>query len=123
MDFVTVDDLAEHRRAAQDWLADHVRPEWADEQYWSGTHHTDALHQQLAGDGILGAGWPAEYGGSDTDPDFARAVLDAVAGAGLYADGWATTGESSVPRCEFPGTHRIPVCRVAGTPSREWRFA
>ena len=91
MDFVTVDDLAEHRRAAQDWLADHVRPEWADEQYRSGTHHTDELHQQLARDGILGAGWEAEYGGSDTDPDFARAVLDAVAGAGLYADGWATT--------------------------------
>jgi len=91
VDFVTVDDLAEHRRAAQDWLADHVRPEWADEQYRSGTHHTDELHQQLARDGILGAGWEAEYGGSDTDPDFARAVLDAVAGAGLYADGWATT--------------------------------
>jgi 3-oxocholest-4-en-26-oyl-CoA dehydrogenase alpha subunit len=91
MDFVTVDDLAEHRQAAQKWLATHVRPEWADEQYRSGTHHTDALHQQMARDGILGAGWPAEYGGSDTDPDFARAVLDAVAGAGLYGDGWATT--------------------------------
>jgi hypothetical protein len=91
VDFATVDDLAEHRRAAQEWLAEHVRPEWAEEQYWSGTHHTDGLHQQLARDGILGAGWPAEYGGSDTDPDFARAVLDAVAGAGLYADGWATT--------------------------------
>ena len=91
MDFVTVDDLAEHRQAAQSWLDTHVRPEWADEQYRSGTHHTEALHQQLAGDGILGAGWPPEYGGSDTDPDFARAVLDAVAGSGLYGDGWATT--------------------------------
>jgi alkylation response protein AidB-like acyl-CoA dehydrogenase len=91
MDFVTVDDLAEHRQAAQSWLDTHVRPEWADEQYRSGTHHTEALHQQLAGDGILGAGWPAEYGGSDTNPDFARAVLDAVAGSGLYGDGWATT--------------------------------
>jgi alkylation response protein AidB-like acyl-CoA dehydrogenase len=91
MDFVTVDDLAEHRAAAREWVATHVRPEWAGEQYRSGTHHTVELHNQLARDGILGAGWPAEYGGSDTQPDFARAVLDEVANANLYADGWATT--------------------------------
>jgi hypothetical protein len=91
MDFVTVDDLAVHRRAAREWVAGHVRPEWAGEQYRSGTHHTVELHQQLASDGVLGAGWPAEYGGSETDAGFARAVLDEVAAAGLYADGWGTT--------------------------------
>jgi hypothetical protein len=91
MDFVTVDDLAEHREAARDWVERHVRPEWAGEQYRSGTHHTVELHEQLARDGILGAGWPAEYGGSETQPDFARAVLDEVSNAGLYTDGWATT--------------------------------
>jgi alkylation response protein AidB-like acyl-CoA dehydrogenase len=91
MDFVMVDDLAEHRAAARDWVATHVRPEWAGEQYRSGTHHTVGLHEQLARDGILGAGWPAEYGGRDTQPDFARAVLDEVWNAGLYNDGWATT--------------------------------
>jgi 3-oxocholest-4-en-26-oyl-CoA dehydrogenase alpha subunit len=91
MDFVTIDDLAEHREAARKWVATHVRPEWAGEQYRSGTHHTVALHELLARDGILGAGWPAEYGGSATQPDFARAVLDEVANANLYNDGWATT--------------------------------
>jgi len=40
---------------------------------------------------MFGAGWPRDYGGSDTDPGYARAVLDAVADADLYMDGWATT--------------------------------
>jgi hypothetical protein len=91
MDFVTVDSLAEHRDAAQQWVEKNVRPGWAWEQYTSGTHHTLELHTRLADDGILGAGWPLEYGGSDTDPGYARAVLDAVSDAELYADGWATT--------------------------------
>jgi hypothetical protein len=113
MDFVTVDDLAEHRQGAQSWLDTHVRPEWADEQYRSGTHHTDALHQQLARDGILGAGWPAEYGGSDTDPDFARAVLDAVAGSGLYGDGWATTN-MVIRTIRHSGTEAQKKALIAG---------
>jgi hypothetical protein len=91
MDFATVDALAEHRQAAQKWVEEHVRPGWAWEQYTSGTHHTPELHAQLAKDGILGAGWPLEYGGSATDPGYARAVLDAVSDAELYTDGWATT--------------------------------
>ncbi len=91
MDFATVDELAEHRRAAADWVAEHVRSEWAQEQYRTGTHETMELHRLLARDGILAAGWPAEYGGSDVNTDYARAVLDAVSEAGLYTDGWATT--------------------------------
>jgi alkylation response protein AidB-like acyl-CoA dehydrogenase len=91
MDFTAVDGLAEHRQAAKEWVQKNVQPGWAWEQYTSGTHHTPELHTQLANDGILGAGWPLEYGGSDTDPGYARAVLDAVADAELYMDGWATT--------------------------------
>jgi 3-oxocholest-4-en-26-oyl-CoA dehydrogenase alpha subunit len=91
MDFITVDGLAEHREAAKQWVQKNVQPGWAWEQYTSGTHHTPELHTQLANDGILGAGWPLEYGGNDTEPGYARAVLDAVADADLYMDGWATT--------------------------------
>ncbi len=91
MDFSTSDSLAEHREAAQEWVAHNVSSGWAWEQYRSGTHHTDELHRRLARDGILGAGWPPEYGGSATDSGYARAVLDAVTDAGLYTDGWATT--------------------------------
>lgn len=91
MDFTVVDDLAEHREAARAWASRHIRPEWAGEQYRSGTHQTMELHRQLARDGILGAGWPVEYGGSETDRGFAQAVLDEVAEAGIYTDGWATT--------------------------------
>jgi alkylation response protein AidB-like acyl-CoA dehydrogenase len=91
MDFAVIDDLAEHRAAAKTWVAENLRPEWAIEQHRSGTHHTDALHQALARDGILGAGWPKELGGSSVEPGFARAVFDEIAAAGALMDGWATT--------------------------------
>jgi alkylation response protein AidB-like acyl-CoA dehydrogenase len=91
MDFVESDDLAAHRDAARAWADANVRPEWAEEQRRTGCHQTMELHARLARDGILGAGWPAEYGGSDVDPDFARAVLDELGHRGLVSDGWSTT--------------------------------
>lgn len=91
MDFSESDDLAAHREAARAWADAHVRPEWASEQRRSGCHQTMELHALLARDGILGAGWPAEYGGSDVDPGFARAVFDELTPRGLLSDGWATT--------------------------------
>ena len=63
MDFTTVDSLAEHREAAQQWVQKNVQPGWAWEQYTSGTHHTPELHAQLANDGILGAGLAARIRG------------------------------------------------------------
>src|SRR5437867_2279628 len=91
MDFWEADDLAEHRESARAWADANVRPEWAAEQHRSGCHQTMQLHARLARDGILGAGWPKEYGGTDVDPDFARAVYDECARRGLLSDGWATT--------------------------------
>ena len=91
MNFTSLDDLAQHREAARLWAVENIRPDWAREQYQSETNHTAELHALLARDGILGAGWPRAYGGSEVNPDFARAVLDEVSDAGLYTDGWATT--------------------------------
>jgi 3-oxocholest-4-en-26-oyl-CoA dehydrogenase alpha subunit len=91
MDFVESDELAAHRDAARAWADANVRPEWAAEQEATGCHQTMELHALLARDGILGAGWPAEYSGSAVDPGFARAVLDEVARRGLQSDGWSTT--------------------------------
>ena len=91
MDFWESDDLAAHREAARAWADANVRPEWAGEQQRTGCHQTMELHARLARDGILGAGWPAKYGGSDHDPDFARAVFEELARRGLHSDGWATT--------------------------------
>jgi alkylation response protein AidB-like acyl-CoA dehydrogenase len=91
MDFSESDDLAAHREAARAWADTHVRPEWASEQRRSGCHQTMELHALLARDGILGAGWPAEYGGTGVDPGFARAVFDELTPRGLLSDGWATT--------------------------------
>ncbi len=73
------------------WVQDNVDPGWADEQYRTGTHSTPELHARLARDGILGAGWPKEYGGSDVDPDFARAVYRQISEAGLQMHAWMTT--------------------------------
>ena len=91
MDFWESDDLAAHRDAARAWADANVRPEWAAAQQRSGCHQTMDLHTRLARDGILGAGWPAEYGGSDVDPGFTRAVFDELTRRGLLSDGWATT--------------------------------
>jgi alkylation response protein AidB-like acyl-CoA dehydrogenase len=91
MDFTEPADLAAWREAARGWADANLRPEWADEQRRTGCHQTMELHARLGRDGILGAGWPAEYGGSDVEPGFARAVLDEAARRGVLSDGWATT--------------------------------
>lgn len=92
MDFQESDELASHRERARAWVEANVRPEWVAEQHRTGTHQTPELHARLATDGILAAGWPPEYGGSDVDPDFATAVYQEVGRAGLVFDGWTTTG-------------------------------
>lgn len=91
MDFSESDELAGYRDAARAWADTNVRPEWAEEQERSGCHQTMELHALLARDGILAAGWPKEYGGTDVDREFARAVFDECARRGLRGDGWATT--------------------------------
>jgi len=91
MDFRESDELAAHRAAARAWADQHVRPEWAEEQHRTGTHQSPELHALFARDGILAAGWPPEYGGSDVDPGFARAVFEEVGGRGFASDGWTTT--------------------------------
>ena len=65
--------------------------DWAEQQRISGSYHTPELHALLAGQGWLGAGWPAEYGGTDNDPDMAAALFEEIDAAGLHMDGWATT--------------------------------
>ena len=91
MDFKDVDRLAEYRQQARDWVAEHVDPGWAEHQRVSGSYHTPQLHALLAGQGWLGAGWPAEYGGTDNDPDMASALFEEIDAAGLHMDGWVTT--------------------------------
>jgi 3-oxocholest-4-en-26-oyl-CoA dehydrogenase alpha subunit len=91
MDFLEADELAAYRETARAWADANVNPGWAGEQQRTGCHQTTELHARLAQDGILGAGWPPEQGGSDADPDFGRAVFDELARRELQCDGWATT--------------------------------
>jgi len=91
VDFKDVDKLAEYRQGARDWVAKHVDPAWAEQQRTSGSYHTPELHALLAAHGWLGAGWPAEYGGTSNNPDMAAALFQELDAAGLHLDGWATT--------------------------------
>jgi alkylation response protein AidB-like acyl-CoA dehydrogenase len=91
MDFALDDALAAHREEARAWFDANFDPVWADEQYRTGTHQTAELHRRLARDGILGAGWPVEYGGSDVDVDLFRAVNQAFKQAGVRMDAWMTS--------------------------------
>jgi alkylation response protein AidB-like acyl-CoA dehydrogenase len=45
----------------------------------------------MAEEGLLGAGWPKEYGGTDVDPDFVRAVYREYVNADIRMDAWMTT--------------------------------
>ncbi len=91
MEFTITDELADVRDEAVRWVAEHVDPEWADIQHRSGDYHTPELHQLLARDGWLGAGWPAEYGGRDRSPAQAAAIHQEIAALGIHEDGWSTT--------------------------------
>jgi hypothetical protein len=91
MDFTQHDDLAAHRDAARAWADRHLRREWLRHERETGTHHHPELHRLLATEGLLAAGWPAEYGGNDMDVDRAEAVFDAIEDFGLRLDGWVTT--------------------------------
>ena len=91
MDFTVVDNLAEHRAFAAEWADRNIDPSWPDEQYRTGKYHTKPLHEKLAADGWLGAGWPEEYGGTGNDPGRARAIVEEVQSRGLHMDGWSTT--------------------------------
>jgi alkylation response protein AidB-like acyl-CoA dehydrogenase len=91
MDFTVTDNLAAHRAFAREWAEEHIDPAWAEEQHRTGTYHTKALHDLLAVQGWLGAGWPAEYGGTTNDKGEAAAIFQEISAAGLHIDGWATT--------------------------------
>jgi alkylation response protein AidB-like acyl-CoA dehydrogenase len=124
IDFTERDNLAEHRVAAEKWVADHLRPEWVEEEHRTGTHHNKVLHRMLADDGLLGAGWPKEYGGTDVDPGYAQAVFEEIGRFGLRMDGWITTwmvahtilraGGEAIKREILPAALRGDVVIVLG---------
>ena len=91
IDFHVSDRLAEFRAEAKAWVTANFQQSWADAERDSGTYHTHELHQKLANDGILGAGWPSEYGGSDVDPALARTIMDELLSLGTLQDAWITT--------------------------------
>jgi alkylation response protein AidB-like acyl-CoA dehydrogenase len=91
VDFTIADALEAQREQARAWCAANVDPSWAHEQHATGTHQTPELHRRLVRDGILGGGWPAEYGGTDSDPDLLRAIYSELVQLGIRMHAWMTT--------------------------------
>lgn len=91
MDFTEDDRYAEYRAEARRWAGENIDPALAERMHGSGNHHDWDLHRRLAVDGILGAGWPGEYGGTDVPDGLATAIFQEILGAGVLLDGWMTT--------------------------------
>ena len=91
MDFRTVDHLSGYRDEARAWVEGNVDPSWAGMQRSTGTHHSPALIKTLAGAGLLGAGWPIAYGGTEVPSGLARCVFEEIASIGVHLDGWSTS--------------------------------
>lgn len=91
VDFRESDALAQYRADARAWVDANTEPEWVETQLRTGTYHTPELHARMAEAGVLGAGWPREYGGSDVDEDLALAITQELGGRGFRLDGWITT--------------------------------
>jgi hypothetical protein len=91
MDFAEADKLAEFRDAAHAWASQHLQQEWVEREHATGSHHCPELHKMLGEQGILAAGWPKEYGGSDVAPGFAAAIFSEIVNFGMRPDGWYTT--------------------------------
>ena len=91
MDFSDEDELAPHIARAREWIDANVDPRWAEEQYTSGAHQSMELHARLARDGILGAGFPEAYGGTDVELDFFRALFRELVLADIRMEAWLTT--------------------------------
>jgi alkylation response protein AidB-like acyl-CoA dehydrogenase len=113
MDFGDVDPLGQFRDEARRWMDQHFDPAWPHEQRTTGRFHTPALHALLAAEGIYGAGWPKEFGGSDVDPGLADAIMQAVVAAGCRHDGWATTW-NVLNTILVVGTYEQKAAYVAG---------
>jgi 3-oxocholest-4-en-26-oyl-CoA dehydrogenase alpha subunit len=91
VDFTVTDALEAYRADARRWADDNLRPEWAEVERVSGTHHIDELHHLLAEQGWLGVGWPKEYGGTDNDKGLAQAIAEEIRRRGIRMDGWGST--------------------------------
>jgi 3-oxocholest-4-en-26-oyl-CoA dehydrogenase alpha subunit len=93
MDFTVVDDLAAYREEARKWVAENL-PELKDEarrQRKTGDTFCPEFHRRLAAAGVIGAGWPREYGGSDMPVGIARAIRQEMTRQGVREVGWQTS--------------------------------
>jgi alkylation response protein AidB-like acyl-CoA dehydrogenase len=91
MDFDEEDALADYRPQAKSWAAQWIQEGWVRAAQTERSAHHAALHAILADQGILGAGWPREYGGGGFDPLLAQAIFDEIEALGLRSSTWANT--------------------------------
>ncbi|MEO6989355.1 MAG: acyl-CoA dehydrogenase family protein, partial [Aquihabitans sp.] len=86
-DFRLGPDVETFRTEVRAFLAEHVTEEVIETAHSTGTIHDWGLHKEMAAEGWLSAGWPAEYGGQGRSPLEMNALTEEMYLSGAPVDG------------------------------------
>jgi hypothetical protein len=87
LDFRLGADVEAFREEIRAFLAEHVTDEVIDAAHRTGTIHDWGLHEKMAAQGWLSAGWPTEYGGQGRSPLEMNALSEEMYLSGAPVDG------------------------------------
>jgi len=87
MDFSLPAEVETFRAEVRAFLAEHVTDEVIERAHTTGTIHDAELHKQMAAEGWVSAGWPAEYGGQGRSPLEMNALTEEMYLSGAPVDG------------------------------------
>jgi len=87
MDFRLPPEVQEFRAEVRSFLDEHVTEQVIERAHETGTIHDWGLHEQMAEQGWLSAGWPTEYGGQGRSPLEMNALTEEMYLSGAPVDG------------------------------------
>ena len=87
MDFSLPAEIEEFRAEVRNFLTEHVTSDVIERAHATGTFHDQGLHLAMAAEGLLSAGWPAEYGGQGRSPLEMNVLSEEMYLSGAPVDG------------------------------------
>jgi alkylation response protein AidB-like acyl-CoA dehydrogenase len=87
MEFSLPPEVEAFRADVRTFLAAHVTDDVIERAHTTGTMHDWELHREMAAQGWLSAGWPAEYGGQGRSPLEMNALTEEMYLSGAPVDG------------------------------------